>query len=108
MVTAALCGTRHLTELEDQVRGQTRFARDLVTAMGETGLALKVEAIAILAQREELVRITGPVGPRLSPEIEDEATRALLDRHDAIIPGFVHKRTLERIRRIQVSRRSRR
>ncbi len=76
---------QQLRELEDQVRGQTRFARDLVTAMGEKELALKVEehsevmqhwfkqarkaiveAIAILDQREELAAITGPVGPRLS------------------------------------------
>jgi hypothetical protein len=74
-----------LHQLEDDVRGQTRFARDVITAMGDKELAAKVEehsevmqhsfiqarkaiveAIAILAQREELARITGPVGPRLS------------------------------------------
>jgi Protein of unknown function (Hypoth_ymh) len=76
---------QRLRELEDQVRGQTRFARDLVAAMGEKELAAKVEehhevmdhwfkqarkaiveAIAILTHREELAAITGPVGPRLS------------------------------------------
>jgi len=74
-----------LDQLEDEVRGQTRFARDVIAAMREGELAAKVEehpevvqhsfiqarkaiveAIAILAQREELARITGPVGPRLS------------------------------------------
>ena len=72
---------------EDMVRMRTRFAQDLVAAMGENALAKKVveseesmygghpftqaraaivEAIAILTQREELAEIVGPVGPRLS------------------------------------------
>jgi len=74
-----------LKELEDEVRGRTRLAQDVIAAMGEKELAAKVvehgevvqhsftqariaivEAIAILAQREELAEIIGPVGPRLS------------------------------------------
>lgn len=69
----------------DEVRKRVRLARDVVTAMGEKDLALMVvehgqsyvhpytqarkaivEAIAIVAQREELASIVGPVGPRLS------------------------------------------
>jgi len=72
--------------LIDEVRTRTKLAHDVITAMGEEGLAAKVvehvegqfgghpftqarvaivEAIAILAQREELAEIVGPVGPRL-------------------------------------------
>jgi hypothetical protein len=71
----------------DEVRARTRFAHDLIAAMGEHEIATKVveheegeygghpftqarvaivEAIPILAQREELAEIVGPVGPRLS------------------------------------------
>lgn len=71
----------------DEVRTRTRFARDVVAAMGEKDLVVKVveheegmygghpftqarvaivEAIAILVQREELADIIGPVGPQLS------------------------------------------
>ena len=71
----------------DEVRTRTKFAHDVITAMGENKLAEKVveheegqfgehpftqariaivEAIAILAQREELAEILGPVGPQLS------------------------------------------
>lgn len=70
----------------DEVRTRTKLARDVVAAMGEKNLAAKVvehpegmygghpftqarvaivEAIAVLAQREELAEIVGPVGPRL-------------------------------------------
>jgi hypothetical protein len=76
---------RQLNELEDEVRGQVRFAREIVARMGEGGeLAPQIDehselvghwfkqarkaiiqAISILANREELARITGPVGPRL-------------------------------------------
>jgi hypothetical protein len=73
-------------ELIDEVRTRTKFAHDVIAAMGEEELAAKVveneeglygshpftqarvaivEAIAILAQREELAKIVGPVGPRL-------------------------------------------
>jgi hypothetical protein len=72
--------------LIDEVRKRTKLAHDVITAMGEEDLAAKiveheegqfgghpftqarvaiVEAIAILAQREELAEIVGPVGPRL-------------------------------------------
>lgn len=71
--------------LVDEVRARTKLARDVITAMGEEQLAKVVEheeglygghpftqarvaiveAIAILAQREELAEIVGPVGPRL-------------------------------------------
>jgi hypothetical protein len=75
-----------VNSLIDEVRARTKLARDVITAMGETDLAAKVveheegmygghpftrarvaivEAIAILAQREELAEIVGPVGPRL-------------------------------------------
>jgi hypothetical protein len=71
----------------DEVRKRTRFAHDLIAAMGENEIAAKVveheegqfgghpftqarvaivDAIAILANREELADIVGPVGPRLS------------------------------------------
>ena len=70
----------------DEVRARTKLAHDVIAAMGEEELAAKVvehaeglhgshpfnqarvaivEAIAILAQREELAEITGPAGPRL-------------------------------------------
>ena len=73
-------------ELIDEVRTRTKLAHDVITAMGEEELAAKVveheeglygghpftqarvaivEVIAILAQREELAEIVGPVGPRL-------------------------------------------
>ena len=72
--------------LIDQVRTRTKLAHDVIAAMGEEELAAKVveheeglygghpftqarvaivEAIAILALREELAEIVGPVGPRL-------------------------------------------
>jgi hypothetical protein len=72
--------------LIDEVRTRTRLARDLVAAMDEATIAERiveheegmygshpftqarvaiVEATAILAQREELAAIVGPVGPRL-------------------------------------------
>ncbi|MEQ1699265.1 MAG: TIGR02391 family protein [Ilumatobacteraceae bacterium] len=74
-------------DLVDDVRARTKFAHDVIVAMGEDALALEVveheegmygghpfsqarvaivEAIAILSQREELAQIVGPVGPRLS------------------------------------------
>jgi hypothetical protein len=70
----------------DKVRTRTKLAHDVIVAMGEEELAAKVveheeglygshpftqarvaivEAIAILAQREELAEITGPAGPQL-------------------------------------------
>ncbi|HEX5115948.1 MAG TPA: TIGR02391 family protein [Pseudonocardiaceae bacterium] len=76
-----------LNGLLDEVRTRTKFAHDLIEAMGESSLAARVEeheeglygshpftqarlaivqAIAILVQREELAEIVGPVGPRLS------------------------------------------
>lgn len=72
--------------LIDEVRTRTKLAHDVIIAMDEDELAAKVveheeglygghpftkarvgivEAIAILAQREELAEIVGPVGPRL-------------------------------------------
>jgi hypothetical protein len=72
--------------LIDEVRTRTKLAHDVITVLGEKDLAAKVveheeglhgghpftqariaivEAIAILAQREELAEIVGPVGPRL-------------------------------------------
>lgn len=72
--------------LIDEVRRRTKLAHDVIAAMGEKDLAAKVveheeglysshaftqarvaivEAIAILAQREELAKIVGPAGPRL-------------------------------------------
>lgn len=91
----------------DKVRKRTRFAHDLIAAMGENELAARVveheegqygghpftqarlaivEAIAILAQREELTEIVGPVGPRLSaselhPTIWGAATALWDDGH---------------------------
>jgi Protein of unknown function (Hypoth_ymh) len=69
----------------DEVRTRTRFAHDLIAATGEKELAAKVvestesyahpftqariaivDAIAIVANREELAEIIGPIGPRLS------------------------------------------
>lgn len=71
----------------DNVRARTRLARDILAAMGEAAISERVteheegqygghpftrarvaivEAVAILAQREELNEIVGPVGPRLS------------------------------------------
>jgi hypothetical protein len=71
----------------DEVRTRTKLAHDVIAAMGEEDLASRVveheegqfgghpftqarvaivEAIAILAQREELAEIVGPIGPRLS------------------------------------------
>lgn len=71
----------------DDVRRRVRFARDVVEAMGERDLAERIaeheegqfgghpftrarvainEALAILTQREELARLVGPTGPRLS------------------------------------------
>jgi hypothetical protein len=41
MKNAALDSQLH--ELEDEVRGQTRFARGVIAAMGENELARKVE-----------------------------------------------------------------
>jgi hypothetical protein len=93
--------------LIDEVRTRTKLAHDVVTAMGEMGLAARVveheegvygghpftqarvalvEAIAILAQREELAEIVGPVGPRLSaselhPTIWGAAARLWDDGH---------------------------
>ena len=72
--------------LINQVRTRTKLAHDVIAAMSEKELAAKVvehdegldgghpftqarvalvEAIAILAQREELAEIVGPIGPRL-------------------------------------------
>ncbi|WP_283134597.1 TIGR02391 family protein [Rhizohabitans arisaemae] len=72
--------------LIDEVRTRTKLAHDVITVMGEKELAAKVveheeglygghpftqarvaivEAVAILAQREELAEIVGPIGPRL-------------------------------------------
>jgi len=71
----------------DEVRARTKLAHDVIAAMGENELAAKVveheegmsgghpftqarvaivQAIAILANREELAEIIGPVGPQLS------------------------------------------
>ena len=78
---------REVKEGRDEVRKRTRFAREVIAAMGENELATRVveyeegiygghpftqarvaivEAIAILTQREELAEIVGPVGPRLA------------------------------------------
>lgn len=77
---------RGMGALIDEVRRRTKLAHDVITAMDEKDLAAKVveheegmygshpfnqarvaivEAIAILAQREELAMIVGPAGPRL-------------------------------------------
>ncbi|NGY65337.1 hypothetical protein G7043_41230 [Lentzea sp. NEAU-D13] len=79
--------TGPLSELVDKVRARARLAQDVTFAMGEPDIANKIveheegaylghsfqrarlaiiEAIAILAQREELAAIVGPTGPRLS------------------------------------------
>lgn len=71
----------------DNVRARLRLARDIIAAIGQDELASLVveheegmygdhpftqarvaivQAIAILAQREELAEIVGPVGPQLS------------------------------------------
>lgn len=71
----------------DLIRKRTRFAHDVIAAMGENELAARVveheegqfgghpftqarlaivEAVAILATREELAEVVGPIGPRLS------------------------------------------
>jgi Protein of unknown function (Hypoth_ymh) len=94
-------------ELIDEVRTRTKLAHDVINAMGEEELAAKVveheegqfgghpftqarvavvEAIAILAQREELAEIVGPVGPRLvaselHPTIWGAAAKLWDDRH---------------------------
>jgi Protein of unknown function (Hypoth_ymh) len=73
--------------LIDDVRTRTKFAHDVIAAMGESRLAVRVveheegmygnhpftqarvaiiEAVAILVQREELAEIVGPAGPRFS------------------------------------------
>lgn len=73
--------------LIDEVRARTKLAHDVIAAMGDDQLAARVveheeglyggrpftqarvaivQAIAILAQREELAEIVAPVGPRLS------------------------------------------
>jgi hypothetical protein len=93
--------------LIDEVRARTKLAHDVIAAMGEEHLAARVveheegmlgghpftqarvaivEAIAILAQREELAEILGPVGPRLSaselqPTIWGAAARLWDDGH---------------------------
>lgn len=93
--------------LIDEVRSRTRLAHDVVVAMGEPSIAAKVaqheegiygghpfsqarvaivEAIAILAQHEELARIVGPVGPRLAashlhPVVWGAAARLWDDGH---------------------------
>lgn len=76
-----------VAEIVDEVRARTKLAHDVIAAMGESEIAAKVveheegqygghpftqarvaivEAIAILAQREELAEIVGPTGPRLA------------------------------------------
>jgi hypothetical protein len=76
-----------LKALHDKVRARTKFAQGVIAALGDDSLTTRVveheegtygphpftqarvaivEAIAILAQREELAEIVGPVGPRLS------------------------------------------
>lgn len=91
----------------DEVRTRTKLAHDVIQAMGEQELAAKaaeheegldgghpftqarvaiVEAIAILAQREELAEITGPAGPQLvasemHPVIWGSAARLWDDGH---------------------------
>jgi hypothetical protein len=93
--------------LIDEVRTRTKLAHDVIAATGEDHLAARVveheegmygghpftqarvaivEAIAILAQREELAEIVGPVGPRLSgselhPTIWGAAARLWDDGH---------------------------
>ncbi|KAA0022558.1 TIGR02391 family protein [Antrihabitans cavernicola] len=91
----------------DEVRTRTKLAHDVVVAMGEKEIAARVveheegqygghpftqarvaiiEAIAILAQREELAEIVGPAGPRLAaselhPTIWGTAARLWDDGH---------------------------
>ncbi len=93
--------------LIDEVRARTKLAHDVIIAMGEEPLAARaveheegmygghpftqarvavVEAVAILAQREELAEIVGPIGPRLSaselhPTIWGAAARLWDDGH---------------------------
>lgn len=76
-----------VVERVDEVRTRTKLAHDVIAAMGEKEIAARVveheegqygghpftqarvaliEAIAILAQREELAEIVGPAGPRLA------------------------------------------
>ncbi len=71
----------------DLVLARTRFARDVVSAMGEADLAAQivdegdyhgsghgfkgartaiVEACGVLEQSEELIAVTGPLGPRMA------------------------------------------
>jgi hypothetical protein len=88
----------------DQVRSRTKFAHNLIAAMGEVALAAKVaeheeghlgghpftqarvaivDAIAILTQREELAEIVGPVGPRLiASDLHPAIWRAAADLWD--------------------------
>lgn len=93
--------------LIDEVRTRTKLAHDVIAAMGEEALSAKiveyeegmygghpftqarvaiVEAIAILAQREELAEIVGPIGPRLvaselHPTIWGSAAKLWDDNH---------------------------
>jgi len=93
--------------LIDEVRTRTKLAHDVIAAMGEEALSAKVveneegldgghpftqarvaivEAIAILAQQEELTEIVGPVGPRLvaselHPTIWGSAAKLWDDNH---------------------------
>jgi hypothetical protein len=99
--------TAELDKGIDEVRARTKLAHDVIAAMGEEELAARsaeheeglygshpftqariaiVEAIAILAQREELAEITGPAGPRLvasdmHPVIWGSAARLWDDGH---------------------------
>jgi len=94
-------------ELIDHVRARTRLAHDVILAMGKPDLAAEVsehegdlysghpfkrarvaivEAIAILAQQEELAEIVGTTGPQLSvsalhPTVWDAAARLWDDGH---------------------------
>jgi hypothetical protein len=91
----------------DEVRARAKLAHDVIAAMGEDELAAKVveyeeglygshpftkarvaivQAIAILAQRQELAEIVGPIGPRLvasdlHPVIWGAAARLWDDGH---------------------------
>lgn len=91
----------------DEVRTRLRFGRDIIAAMGEAAIAVRVEerspylardhpftearlaiieALAILRHREELAEIVGPVGPQLAtselhPAIWDRAARLWDDGH---------------------------
>jgi hypothetical protein len=74
-----------LRQLTDEVRARTKLAHAIAAAMGDDQLVKRivehgevmqhsfvqarvaiVEAVAVLAQREELAQIVGPVGPQLS------------------------------------------